>query len=67
MVAQRGLFIGGSWREASGGATFPVEDPATEQVLTQVSEATPTDAVRAGGALPGTSQEPDGSGMIDGS
>ena len=42
-----GLFIGGSWRGASGGATFPVEDPATEQVLAQVSDATPTDALLA--------------------
>jgi succinate-semialdehyde dehydrogenase/glutarate-semialdehyde dehydrogenase len=42
-----GLFIGGSWRGASGGATFPVEDPSTEQVLTQVSDATPTDALLA--------------------
>jgi len=42
-----GLFIGGGWREASGGATFPVEDPATGQVLAQVSDATPTDAVQA--------------------
>jgi succinate-semialdehyde dehydrogenase / glutarate-semialdehyde dehydrogenase len=42
-----GLFVGGGWREAAGGATFPVEDPATGQVLAQVSDATPADALQA--------------------
>ena len=28
-----GLFIGGSWRPATGGGTFAVDDPATQEVL----------------------------------
>ena len=28
-----GLLIGGTWRPASGGATFDVRDPSTGQVL----------------------------------
>jgi succinate-semialdehyde dehydrogenase/glutarate-semialdehyde dehydrogenase len=42
-----GLFIAGRWREASDGATFSVEDPATGHVLTQVSDASPADALSA--------------------
>jgi succinate-semialdehyde dehydrogenase / glutarate-semialdehyde dehydrogenase len=40
----KGLFIGGSWRDATGGATFGVEDPATEQTLCHVADGTPDDA-----------------------
>ena len=29
-----GLFIGGEWRPARSGATFPVEDPATGSITT---------------------------------
>src|SRR3954449_10109119 len=43
----RGLFIGGRWRDASGGATFGVEDPATELKLTDVANGTPADATAA--------------------
>ena len=43
----KGLFIGGEWREASGGATFRVEDPATEESLTEVANGTPADATAA--------------------
>lgn len=42
-----GLFIGGSWRAASGGATFPVRDPSTGEVLAEVADATPEDGVAA--------------------
>jgi succinate-semialdehyde dehydrogenase/glutarate-semialdehyde dehydrogenase len=42
-----GLFIGGSWRPASGGATFPVRDPSTGEVLAEVADATPEDGVAA--------------------
>lgn len=38
------LLIGGSWRDASGGATFGVEDPATGTTLCEIADATPDDA-----------------------
>ncbi len=41
------LQIGGEWRDASSGASFGVEDPATGQVLCQVSDATEEDALAA--------------------
>ena len=34
------LFIGGAWREGSGGRRIDVLDPSTEQVLTTVADAT---------------------------
>ncbi len=43
----KGLFVGGRWREASGGGTLPVEDPATGETLCEVADATPADAVAA--------------------
>ncbi|MCL4188936.1 MAG: NAD-dependent succinate-semialdehyde dehydrogenase [Rhodobacteraceae bacterium] len=33
------LFIGGAWRDATGGATRPVTDPATEEVLGTMATA----------------------------
>src|SRR3954452_17210228 len=42
-----GLLIGGEWREAGSGARLSVEDPATEQSLTTVADATPADAAAA--------------------
>lgn len=48
-----GLFIGGEWRDASNGATFPVMNPATGQYMTSCAEATKEDvdaAVAAGWA-----------------
>ncbi|MFI6937118.1 NAD-dependent succinate-semialdehyde dehydrogenase [Streptomyces sp. NPDC050287] len=44
---EKGLFIGGRWRSASGEGSFPVEDPATGRTLCEVSDATPTDALAA--------------------
>jgi succinate-semialdehyde dehydrogenase/glutarate-semialdehyde dehydrogenase len=41
------LFIGGEWREASGGATLGVEDPATGETLVEVADADPQDALAA--------------------
>jgi succinate-semialdehyde dehydrogenase / glutarate-semialdehyde dehydrogenase len=38
-----GLFIGGTWRDAAGGATLDVEDPATGEVLTSVADASVED------------------------
>jgi succinate-semialdehyde dehydrogenase/glutarate-semialdehyde dehydrogenase len=41
------LFIGGEWVPSSSGKTFDVHDPATNEVVRQVADATPEDAVRA--------------------
>ncbi len=40
----KGLYVGGEWRDASGGATLAVEDPATGATLCEVADATPEDA-----------------------
>ncbi len=44
------LFIDGCWREAAGGATLAVEDPATGATIAHVADATPADAQDALGA-----------------
>jgi succinate-semialdehyde dehydrogenase / glutarate-semialdehyde dehydrogenase len=41
------LYIGGEWRDAGGGATLSVEDPATEESICEVADATPEDAKAA--------------------
>src|SRR4051812_5129545 len=41
------LFIGGEWREASGGETLDVEDPSTGEAIASVADATPDDAKAA--------------------
>jgi succinate-semialdehyde dehydrogenase/glutarate-semialdehyde dehydrogenase len=41
------LYIGGAWRDASGGATLAVEDPATGEPLCDVADATPQDGLAA--------------------
>src|ERR671916_181403 len=46
-AAPNQLFIGGEWRDASGGATLPVEDPSTGETLVEVADATPEDAKAA--------------------
>jgi succinate-semialdehyde dehydrogenase/glutarate-semialdehyde dehydrogenase len=43
----KGLFIGGEWRDATGGATLAVEDPSTGEPLCEVADATPEDAMAA--------------------
>ncbi len=45
------LYIGGDWRDASGGDTLEVEDPSTGEALTSVADATPDDAKAALDAL----------------
>jgi succinate-semialdehyde dehydrogenase / glutarate-semialdehyde dehydrogenase len=45
-IPQR-LFIGGEWRDASGGGTLAVKDPATEETICEVADGTPDDAVAA--------------------
>jgi len=56
-----GLFIGGEWRAGSGG-TLAVTDPATEEPLVDIADATPEDALAAVDAahqaLPGWSATP---------
>ncbi|MDP9444377.1 MAG: NAD-dependent succinate-semialdehyde dehydrogenase [Actinomycetota bacterium] len=42
-AVETGLFIGGRWRAAEHGRTFPVEDPATGDVLTEVADASVAD------------------------
>src|SRR5829696_5365631 len=37
-------YIGGEWRDASGGRTLAVEDPSTTETLAEVADATPDDA-----------------------
>jgi succinate-semialdehyde dehydrogenase / glutarate-semialdehyde dehydrogenase len=41
------LFIGGEWKDASGGETLAVEDPSTGETLVEVADATPDDATAA--------------------
>jgi succinate-semialdehyde dehydrogenase / glutarate-semialdehyde dehydrogenase len=44
---EKRLYIGGEWRDASGGDTLEVLDPATEEPLCEVADGTPEDAVAA--------------------
>jgi succinate-semialdehyde dehydrogenase/glutarate-semialdehyde dehydrogenase len=41
------LLIGGSWRDAAGGKTFGIEDPATGAQLCEVADASPEDSLAA--------------------
>jgi succinate-semialdehyde dehydrogenase/glutarate-semialdehyde dehydrogenase len=41
------LFIGGKWTPAASGATFPVSDPATGEVLCEVADASASDGLAA--------------------
>ena len=40
-------YVNGQWVSATGGATFPVYDPSTEEVIAQVAEATAADVDKA--------------------
>jgi succinate-semialdehyde dehydrogenase/glutarate-semialdehyde dehydrogenase len=46
----RELYIGGQWRAAAGAARLTVEDPSTQEVLAEVADASPQDALEALGA-----------------
>ena len=46
-AAPRQLLIGGTWVDATGGATFDVLDPSTGEVLCAVADAGPGDGRRA--------------------
>jgi succinate-semialdehyde dehydrogenase / glutarate-semialdehyde dehydrogenase len=41
------LYIGGQWRDAEGGRTLTVEDPATGEPIAEVADATHADAEAA--------------------
>ncbi|MDP8943176.1 MAG: NAD-dependent succinate-semialdehyde dehydrogenase [Actinomycetota bacterium] len=43
----KGLYIGGEWREGSGGESFAVEDPSTGEPLCEVADGTPEDGTAA--------------------
>src|SRR5215203_26615 len=43
----KNLFIGGEWRPAASGKTFPVQDPATGASLCDVADGDGTDAIAA--------------------
>jgi succinate-semialdehyde dehydrogenase/glutarate-semialdehyde dehydrogenase len=51
------LYIGGEWRDANGGATLPVEDPATGEPLCEIADGTPDDAKAALDAAVGMQAE----------
>ncbi|HYM56871.1 MAG TPA: NAD-dependent succinate-semialdehyde dehydrogenase [Solirubrobacteraceae bacterium] len=51
------LYIGGEWRDASGGATLSVEDPSTAESIASVADATPDDATAALDAACAVQQE----------
>ena len=41
------LFIGGAWRDAAGGRTLAIEDPATGEAICRVADASGQDALAA--------------------
>ena len=41
------LFIGGAWLHAVDGATMPVDDPATGEIICDIADAGPKDALLA--------------------
>ncbi len=46
-AAPKQLYIRGRWREATGGGTLTVEDPATGEPLAEVADGKPEDALAA--------------------
>ncbi len=42
-LGRKQLLINGEWRDATGGRTMPVINPATEAVIAEVASATPED------------------------
>ena len=51
------LLIGGEWRDAEGGGTLGVEDPATGEVLVEVADGQPSDGMAALAAAAETQAE----------
>ena len=58
---RRNLFINGEWVDAAGGAVFPVMNPSTGEVFTEVADASRADAKAAIEAAQAAS--PEWSGM----
>jgi succinate-semialdehyde dehydrogenase/glutarate-semialdehyde dehydrogenase len=54
---EKRLYIGGEWRDATGGATLEVIDPSTEEPICEVADATPEDAMAALDAAADTQKE----------
>jgi acyl-CoA reductase-like NAD-dependent aldehyde dehydrogenase len=50
MLGRKQLLIGGEWRDATGGRTMPVVNPATEDVIAEVPAATKDDVEAAAAA-----------------
>jgi len=46
-IARGQLLIDGRWRDAQNGATMTTSDPTTEEVITEVAKASPSDAALA--------------------
>jgi succinate-semialdehyde dehydrogenase/glutarate-semialdehyde dehydrogenase len=46
-AVEKRLYIGGEWRDATGGRTLAVEDPSTGETICEVADATPEDAKAA--------------------
>ena len=42
-LGRKQLLIDGEWRDAAGGATMPVVNPATEEIIADVAAAEPAD------------------------
>ena len=57
-----GLLIGGQWTKGRDGGLIPVTDPATEEAIAEVADATAEDALdavsAAQAALPGLGGDP---------
>src|SRR5215210_2401649 len=51
------LYVGGEWRDASGGDTLDVEDPSTGETIASVADATEDDAQAAIDAAAGMQEE----------
>jgi phenylacetaldehyde dehydrogenase len=61
VTGSRRMLIDGAWGEAASGKTFPVYDPATEEVIAHVAEGDAEDIERAVRAAVGPSiQDPGG-------
>ena len=54
---EKRLFIGGEWRDASGGGTLEVIDPSTEEPICEVADGTTDDAMAALDAAVATQAE----------
>src|SRR3954463_5445577 len=51
-VMRKQLFVNGEWRDAAGGKTIEVVNPATEEVIAEVASAERADIDAAGAAAP---------------